>query len=118
MRTSEHDCMQMARNLVCKTQNPIPYDVYLNNKEVKARGSVFPSKPKSNTFLDTGKVVIGSRHIVSQRPEMDADAHLLQAALLHHSKEARFKAPDLALKTIAFGLCSYVTVSLMTRGTV
>ena len=77
MSTNLGNSMAMTRNLVLNNQKSTSYDVYLNYKGVNTTDSVFTKEPKSNTFLNTGRVVIGSKHIVAQRPEMDSDSVLL-----------------------------------------
>ena len=118
MSTNLGNSMAMTRNLVLNNQKSTSYDVYLNYKGVNTTDSVFTKEPKSNTFLNTGRVVIGSKHIVAQRPEMDSDAALLQDALLYRPTNSQYSQADSALILIFIGLCFYVAVSLVIWGSI
>lgn len=110
--------MVLDRNLVFNSPNSTSYDVYLNNKGSKTTCSVWGIEQKSNTFHDTGKVIIGCKHSVSQKPMMDASAVWLQIALLQHASESKYYWSDLALQAMLVALCLYVTVSLVIWGSV
>jgi len=94
------------------------YDVYLNKREPKPTYSVLHNSLKSNTFHNTGKVIIGSRYSVSHKPVMDNDAIALQVALLQYEKERKYFWSDLALQTMCVGVCIWFAVSLVIWGAV
>jgi hypothetical protein len=94
------------------------YDVYLNKKEAKARCSVPLRESKSNTFTDTGKVIIGSKFRISQKPVMDNDAVVLQTALLQYERERKYYWSDMVLQTMLVAVCLYGAVSLVIWGAV
>jgi hypothetical protein len=110
--------IQMGSQLVFNRANLTSYDVYLNKKEVKARCSVPIRESKSNTFLNTGKVIIGSKFSIAQRPVMDNDAVVLQTALLQYERERQYFWSDMAIQIMLGAVCLYVAVSLVIWGAV
>jgi hypothetical protein len=94
------------------------YDVYLNKREEKATYSVPLGESKSNTFHDTGKVVIGSKYRVSHKPVMDNDAVVLQTALLQYERERKYYWSDMAIQIMLGAVCLYGAVSLVIWGAV
>ena len=118
MGTKHSTGMQMGRHLVFNTPNFTSYDVYLGKREPKSTYSVLHRGTKSNTFLDTGKVIIGSKHSVSHKPVMDNDALVLQAALLQYEREREYYWSDMALQVMFVFVCLYVAVSVVIWGSV
>ena len=118
MNTLERNFIGLRGKLALNRPESTLYDVYLNNRGAKTTCSVPLKQPKSVTFLDTGRVIIGCNYSVAQRPAMDASALLLQSALLHHAKESQYYWSDMALKAMCVGLCLYVAVSLCIWGSV
>lgn len=118
MNTYKRNSMGMSTDLVCNTQKRTSYDVYLNNKAANTTSSVFDSPTESNTFLNTGKVLIGSKYIVSREPEVDADASFLQDALLHNPQNIDYAASDFTLNMIYIGVFVYVAVTLVIWGSI
>jgi hypothetical protein len=94
------------------------YDVYFKNKERNHTSSVLVGEPKSNTFTDTGKVIIGSKYRVSQKPVMDNDAVVLQTALLQYERERKYYWSDMAIQIMLGAVCLYGAVSLVIWGAV
>ena len=118
MSTKRNMSIQMGSHLVFNRPNSASYDVYLDKKEAKARCSVPMREPKSNTFHDTGKVIIGSAFSVSQKPVMDNDAVVLQTALLQYERERQYFWSDMAIQIMLGAVCLYVAVSLVVWGAI
>ena len=118
MSTKRNMGIQMGSQLVFKRPISTTYDVYFRKKERNNTSSVLVGEPKSNTFLDTGKVIIGSKHSVSQKPVMDNDAIILQTALLQYERERQYFWSDMALQTMLVVVCLYVAVSLVIWGAI
>jgi hypothetical protein len=118
MNTKRNMSIQMGSQLVFNRANLTSYDVYLLNKEAKARCSVPLGEQKSNTFLDTGKVIIGSKYRIAQRPVMDNDAVVLQTALLQYERERQYYWSDMAIQIMLGAVCLYGAVSLVIWGAV
>ena len=106
------------QNVVMNYINNTSYDVYLNKKDSNNTSSVLNSEPKSNTFFNTGKVIIGSAFRVTHKPVMDNDAVVLQIALLQHSRERKYFWSDLALQIMLVAVCLWCAVSLVIWGAV
>lgn len=104
--------------LVLNNRINTSYDVYLNKREEKATYSVPFRESKSNTFTDTGKVIIGSKFRISQKPVMDNDAVVLQTALLQYERERKYYWSDMVLQTMLVAVCLYGAVSLVIWGAV
>jgi hypothetical protein len=118
MNTKRNMSIQMGSQLVFNRANLTSYDVYLNKQRAKARCSVPLGESKSNTFHDTGKVIIGSKFSISQRPVMDNDAVVLQTALLQYERERKYYWSDMAIQIMLGCVCLYGAVSLVIWGAV
>ena len=94
------------------------YDVYFKNKERNTTSGVLIGEQKSNTFTDTGKVIIGSKFRISQKPVMDNDAVVLQTALLQYERERKYYWSDMAIQIMLVAVCLYGAVSLVIWGAV
>ena len=118
MGTKHSTGMQMGRHLVFNTPNSTSYDVYLGKRERKPTYSALQKISKSNTFHDTGKVIIGCNYSVSHKPVMDNDALVLQAALLQYEREREYYWSDMALQVMFVFVCLYVAVSVVIWGSI
>jgi hypothetical protein len=109
---------QIGKYSVMNYINDTSYDVYLGKRERKPTYSVLHRGLKSNTFHNTGKVIIGSKYSVSHKPVMDNDAIALQVALLQYEKERQYYWSDMALQVMFVLVCLYVAVSVVIWGSV
>jgi F0F1-type ATP synthase gamma subunit len=118
MMTKNQLNMSNESYLVLNNRINTSYDVYFKNKERNTTSSVLIGEQKSNTFTDTGKVIIGSKFRISQKPVMDNDAVVLQTALLQYERERKYYWSDMAIQIMLGAVCLYGAVSLVIWGAV
>lgn len=118
MITNQRNSIAMCGNLFSNKASSNAYDVYLNKRAANTTYSVPSREQKSNTFTDTGKVIIGCKYSAAQRPLMDENAITLQVALLQDAENNKFDWCDKTLLAMLVAVCLYGAVSLCIWGAV